>query len=95
MNNEGAGSHINSYILDSNWLVIRTRALRHRSEDVALLHTLRMVAFDQILEPPLWDGTCTIIEGRPTKAAERELDRLGFWSESSTPKKENPLECTA
>lgn len=67
-----------SYTLAPTWLVVRTHTLHHRSEDVALLHTLRSVAFAQMLEPPLWDGTHTLIEGRPRAAAAEALDALGF-----------------
>ena len=61
-----------------DWLIIHTRCLRHRSEDVALLQTLRSVVFRQMLEPPMWDGKNTIIEGRPMVGAQHRLKDLGF-----------------
>ena len=69
---------MNEYSINQDWLIIRTRTLRHRSEDIAFLQTMRSVVFTQMLEPPTWDGTHTIIEGRPQRTAEYELDRLGL-----------------
>lgn len=69
---------MNRYHLDGDWLTIRTRTLTHRSEDLALLQTLRIAAFRQMLEPPLWDGVQTVIEGRPRHGAGHRLQALGF-----------------
>ena len=69
---------MNRYRVDDEWITVYTRALRHRSEDIALLQTLRSVVFRQMLEPPLWDGACTVIEGRRRVGAEHRLQALGF-----------------
>lgn len=69
---------MNRYRLEEYWLTIYTRTLRHRSEDLALLQTLRFAAFRQMLEPPVWDGAQTIIEGRPRRGAGHRLQALGF-----------------
>ena len=66
------------FMKNDDWLIIHTRCLRHRSEDVALLQTLRSCVFRQMLEPTIWDGTKTIIEGRPMVGAQHRLKALGF-----------------
>ena len=72
---------MNRFVVDHDWLTVRTRPLRHRPEDIALLQTLRSVVFRQMLEPPLWDGTCTVIEGRCMTGAAHRLQALGFQPE--------------
>ena len=74
---------MNYFKMQTDWLTIRTRCLKHVSEDIALLQTLRSVIFRQMLEPPLWDGTNTIIEGRPMKGASHRLEALGFKQDKS------------
>ena len=66
------------WIDDAGWLTIHTRTLRHITEDIALLQTLRSVVFRQMLEPPTWDGAHTIIEGRPMAGSKERLRALGF-----------------
>ena len=66
------------YHAGSDWITVHSRILTHRSEDVALLQTLRSAVFRQLLEPPVWDGTRTILEGRPRVGAEYRLQSLGF-----------------
>ncbi len=63
---------------NDDWLIIYTRCLRHRSEDIALIQTLRSVVFRQMLEPVMWNGKNTIIEGRPMIGARHRLEALGF-----------------
>lgn len=66
------------YRIGPDWVTVHTRILVHRSEDVALLKTLRSAVFRQMLEPPAWDGTRTVLEGRPRVGAEHRLQSLGF-----------------
>lgn len=66
------------WVDNTGWLTIHTRTLRCITEDIALLQTLRSVVFRQMLEPPTWDGTQTIIEGRPMKGSKERLKALGF-----------------
>lgn len=60
------------------WAIIHTRVLKCISEDIAMLQTLRSVVFRQMLEPPLWNGTHTIIEGRLMLGGKSRLEALGF-----------------
>ena len=72
---------MNRYSAEENWITIHTRMLTRRSEDVALVQTLRSVVFRQMLEPFLSNGTESIIEGRPKVGAEHRLQSLGFHPE--------------
>lgn len=70
---------MSSYEIGDAWLKIAIdKPIRHTEEDVTLMQLLRCRAFRQMLEPPLWDGLCTILEGRPMLGAEECLRVLGF-----------------
>ena len=72
---------MDTYTIRNGWLVLRTRPLRLHTlglEDAALLQTLRAGVFRQMLEPPTYDGTHTLVEGRPMTGAAHRLDSLGF-----------------
>ena len=65
-------------VSDSEWIRVHVKkTLRHRKEDYALVSLLRGCAFRQMLEPPLWDGTYTILEGKKRHGAEERLADLG------------------
>ena len=75
--NKKAMSH---YIIDKDWLTIKMRkALRHKECDIILLNLFRSVIFKQMLEPPIWDGTYTIIEGRYIIGTEVRLHSLDVF----------------
>ena len=69
---------MNQFSSDGEWLTIQTHVLRHCLADTETLRLLRSVVFHQMLEPPLFDGRYTVIEGRMARGAEKRLVALGF-----------------
>jgi hypothetical protein len=60
-----------------DWLVVRLgKVLRHTEDDIALVNMFRSLVFRQMLEPPVWDGEDTVLEGRKTTDAELQLERI-------------------
>ena len=66
------------YILDDQWLIIKIDKPLHTEADIVLLSLIRSLIFRQMLEPPRWDGTYTVIEGRYMLGAERRLKEVGI-----------------
>lgn len=61
-------------MIDGQWLIIKIgKALRHTEEDIALVNIIRSTIFRQMLEPPLWNGQYTVLEGRIMTGGERRL----------------------
>jgi hypothetical protein len=65
------------YAVKEDWLTLKIkRALRHDEYGTNFIGLVRSSIFIQMLEPPLWDGEYTILEGRKRFRAEQRLKDL-------------------
>lgn len=65
------------YTVKEGWLTIKIKkVLRHDEHGTILVNLVRSSMFKQMLEPPLWDGEYTVIEGRKRFGAEQRLKDL-------------------
>jgi len=65
------------YTVKEDWLTVKIKkALRHDEYDSNFVNLVRSSMFRQMLEPPLWDGEYTVIEGKKCSGAEQSLKNL-------------------